>query len=70
MVPEHASEFNPWTRDEAVALFFDYLLQGRMQVSDLVTHRYAPREAPAVYRELVSDRSNVMGAIFDWSRLG
>jgi 2-desacetyl-2-hydroxyethyl bacteriochlorophyllide A dehydrogenase len=67
MVPEHASEFNPWTRDEAVALFFDYLLQGRMRVSDLVTHRFAPREAPAVYQGLVRDRSAVMGAIFDWS---
>jgi 2-desacetyl-2-hydroxyethyl bacteriochlorophyllide A dehydrogenase len=70
MVPEYASEFNPWTRDEAVALFFDYLLQGRMRVSDLVTHRFAPREAPGVYQGLVSDRSPVMGAIFDWSQVG
>jgi 2-desacetyl-2-hydroxyethyl bacteriochlorophyllide A dehydrogenase len=70
MVPEHASEFNPWTRDEAVALFFDYLLQGRMRVSDLVTHRFAPREAPAVYAGLVRDRSAVMGAMFDWSQAG
>jgi len=61
MVPEHASEFNPWTRDEAVALFFDYLLQGRMRVADLVTHRYAPREAQAVYQGLERDRSSVMG---------
>lgn len=70
MVPEHASEFNPWTRDEAVALFFEYLLQGRMRVSDLVTHRFAPREAPAVYQGLVRDRSSMMGPIFDWSRAG
>jgi threonine dehydrogenase-like Zn-dependent dehydrogenase len=70
MVPEHPSEFNPWTRDEAVALFFDYLLQGRMRVSDLVTHRFAPREAPAVYQGLVRDRAAIMGAIFDWSRAG
>jgi 2-desacetyl-2-hydroxyethyl bacteriochlorophyllide A dehydrogenase len=70
MVPEHASEFNLWTRDEAVALFFDYLLQGRMRVSDLVTHHLAPREAPAFYRRLVSDRSPVMGAIIDWSQAG
>jgi len=70
MVPEHASEFNPWTRDEAVALFFDYLLQGRMRMSDLVTHRFAPREAPAVYQGLVRDRSSMMGPIFDWSRPG
>jgi 2-desacetyl-2-hydroxyethyl bacteriochlorophyllide A dehydrogenase len=70
MVPEHASEFNPWTRDEAVALFFDYLLQGRMRVSDLVTHRLTAREAPDVYQRLVHDRSPVMGAILDWSQAG
>jgi len=70
MVPEHASEFNPWTRDEAVALFFDYLLQGRMRVSDLVTHRLTPREAPEVYQRLAHDRSPVMGAILDWSQAG
>jgi hypothetical protein len=33
----------------------------------LVTDRFDPREAPAVYQELVRDRSAVMGAIFDWS---
>jgi len=53
-----------------VALFFDYLLQGRMRVSDLVTHRFAPLEAPAVYQRLVRDRSPVMGALFDWSQAG
>jgi hypothetical protein len=53
-----------------VALFFDYLLQARMRVSDLVTHRFAPRAAPAVYAGLVRDRSAVMGAIFDWSLVG
>jgi threonine dehydrogenase-like Zn-dependent dehydrogenase len=68
MVPDVPSEFNPWTREAAVALFFDFVIQGRMRVSDLVTHRYAPRDAPAVYEGLVRDRSSVMGAIFDWSR--
>lgn len=68
MVPDHPSEFNPWTREAAVALFFDFLLQGRMQVADLVTHRHAPEEAPAVYAQLLRDRSAVMGAIFDWSQ--
>ncbi len=70
MVPEHASVFSPWTRDEAVALFFDYLLQGRMRVADLVTHRFTPSEAPAVYQGLVRDRWRMMGAIFDWSQTG
>jgi 2-desacetyl-2-hydroxyethyl bacteriochlorophyllide A dehydrogenase len=67
MTPEHASEFNPWTRREVIALFFDYLAQGRMRVSDLVTHRYSPAEATEVYAALRQDRSAFMGIIFDWT---
>jgi 2-desacetyl-2-hydroxyethyl bacteriochlorophyllide A dehydrogenase len=67
MTPEHASEFNPWTRRECIALFFDYLAQGRMEVSDLITHRHSPLEAPQLYSRLVQDRSQYMGVIFDWS---
>ncbi|MGC8878925.1 MAG: zinc-dependent alcohol dehydrogenase [Anaerolineae bacterium] len=66
MTPEHPSEFYPWTRREVIALFFDYLLQGRMRVDDLVTHTYSPGEAPMVYAELQRDRSRFMGVIFDW----
>ena len=67
MTPAHGSVFNPWTRSEEVALFFDYLMQGRMKVSDLVTHRYSPADAPQVYAGLVQDRSSSMGIVFDWS---
>lgn len=69
MTPAHASDYNPWTRDEIVALFFDYLRQGRMQVSHLVTHRYSPLEAPAVYDGLTRDRSAALGVLFDWNLL-
>jgi 2-desacetyl-2-hydroxyethyl bacteriochlorophyllide A dehydrogenase len=69
MTPEHASEFNPWTRRECIALFFDYVLQGRMRVADLITHRHSPADAPEVYAALQRDRSAFMGVIFDWSRV-
>jgi threonine dehydrogenase-like Zn-dependent dehydrogenase len=67
MTPDHASEFNPWTRSECTALFFDYLLQGRMKVSDLISHRHSPVDAPQVFANLLEDRSGAMGVIFDWS---
>ena len=69
MTPAQASPFNPWTRHEITALFFDYLIQGRMQVSDLVTHRYSPLDAPQVYAGLLRDRSAKIGVIFDWGLL-
>jgi threonine dehydrogenase-like Zn-dependent dehydrogenase len=69
MSPAVASEFNPWTANEMAQLFFDYVAQGRMRVSDLVTHRFSPREAPQVYDYLVRDRSAAIGVVFDWTAL-
>lgn len=67
--PAQATDFTPWSRVEITSLFFDYLLQGKMNVSDLVTHRWSPMDAPAVYAGLVSDRSAAIGMIFDWESI-
>jgi 2-desacetyl-2-hydroxyethyl bacteriochlorophyllide A dehydrogenase len=67
--PASQSEYTPWTRDAMASLFFDYLLQGRMRVKDLITHRFSPLAAPQVYHTLVTDRSGLLGVVFDWSRL-
>lgn len=67
MVPEAYSVYNPWTAAEMNALFFEYLRQGRMNVSDLITHPdISPLDAPAVYRWLLEDRSTAMGVTFEW----
>ncbi len=63
------SEWTPWTRRHITELFFDYLRQGRMRVSDLVTHRYSPVDAPQAYARLLSDRAACIGVIFDWGLL-
>ena len=67
--PAVASVYNPWTRAALTDLFFDYILQGRMRVNDLITHRFSPLDAPQVYQTLMTDRSSLMGVLFDWSRL-
>ncbi len=63
------TEWTPWPRREMTELFFDYLVQGRMRVKDMVTHCHSPAEAPRVYEGLVRDRSAMVGVIFDWGRL-
>ncbi len=63
------SEWTPWPRSEMTQLFFDYLLQGRMRVKGLVTHRHSPHDAPKVYEGLMRDRSGTVGNIFEWDRL-
>lgn len=68
-VPERTNEFTPWTVEAMSALFFDYLLRGKMRVADLVTHRHSPLQAPEVYLNLLKDRSSALGVIFDWTML-
>lgn len=63
------SEHTPWPREEMIALFFDYLAQGRMRVADLVTHVHSPLDAPQVYPGLLNDRSAALGVLFDWTLL-
>lgn len=69
MTPAQPSVLDPWTRNEIFALFFDYVQQGRMRVSDLITSRHSPAAAPEVYASLVRDRSEEIGVIFDWALL-
>jgi 2-desacetyl-2-hydroxyethyl bacteriochlorophyllide A dehydrogenase len=68
-VPERTTEFTPWTVKEMSSVFFDYLARGKMNVADLVTHRYSPLQAPDVYMSLLQDRSSAAGVIFDWTAL-
>lgn len=67
--PQSATRENRWTHRNMATLFFDYLLRGQMRVEDLITHRYAPADAPAAYHMLQTDRSGAMGVVFDWSQV-
>jgi 2-desacetyl-2-hydroxyethyl bacteriochlorophyllide A dehydrogenase len=67
--PAQSSDFSPWSREEMANLFFDYLVQGRMRVSDLITQHYSALEAPRVYDQLLRDRSKSVGVLLDWTTL-
>jgi 2-desacetyl-2-hydroxyethyl bacteriochlorophyllide A dehydrogenase len=69
MLPEKAGPFTPWTAERMSGVFFDYIMSGRVSVSELVTHRYSPLQAPDVYRNLLKDRTTDVGVIFDWTML-
>ncbi|MFC1960809.1 zinc-binding alcohol dehydrogenase [Chloroflexota bacterium] len=68
-VPEKTNVFTPWTVETMSKVFFDYLLQDRMNVSDLVTNRYSPLQAPEVFMNLLEDRFSDVGVILDWTLL-
>lgn len=61
--------YRSWTHSEMTDLFLKYLIQGRMDVSALITHRYSPLEAVEAYDLLVRNRSSAMGVLLDWTKL-
>ncbi|MEM7531102.1 MAG: zinc-binding dehydrogenase [Chloroflexota bacterium] len=67
--PAESTDHNYWSSDKIAELFYTYVERGQMNVSNLVTHRYSPRDAAETYNMLVTDRSAVMGVIFDWTQL-
>ncbi len=67
--PPGDTDWSHWTRDNMTALYFRYLKEGRMRVSDLNTHAFSPTEAQTAYQKLLYDRAGTMGCHFDWTRM-
>ncbi|MEM2941560.1 MAG: zinc-binding dehydrogenase [Thermoproteota archaeon] len=57
---------NPWSRKRHTELFFDMLLSRELDVSKMITHRVSYRDAPDFYRQLLEDRSKMLGVIINW----
>ena len=51
------------------ALTMKYLQKKRLNFKHLVSHRFSPKDAPAVYAALQTDRASYQGVVFDWSLL-
>ena len=66
--PTIASDRDRWSHAAMTELFFTYLQQGRMRVGDLVSHHFAPEQAPHAYEMLLRDRSTALGVLFDWTK--
>jgi len=67
--PPESTDHAYWSHRKMAELFFTYLGRGDMRVSDLITHRYHPADAPEAYRMLREERDSAMGVIFDWTLL-
>lgn len=68
--PAQATDCDIWTHNKMVELFFTYLRRGQMDTSHLISHRFAPQDAPDAYRLLRDRRESAMGVLFDWGMLG
>ena len=64
-----APHLEDWSSVRQMKLFHNYLERGQMRTEDLITSRHAPSEAPSVYANLLENRAETIGVVFDWSRL-
>jgi len=62
-------EAERWPAARQIKLFMEYVRRRQMRVSDLITHRFSPTEAPAVYEFLQDSRGSTIGVIFDWREI-
>ena len=67
--PQVASDHAPWNAEAMIQLFFTYLQRGDMRLTDMISHRFAPTEAPAAYQLLREAPATTMGVAFDWTQL-
>ncbi len=66
---ERLPDEREWPAMRQIGLLYKYLKRGQMRVDDLITHRHAPQNAPQVYADLLKDRGDTIGVVFDWSLL-
>lgn len=67
--PPHESDFTPWTRNRMIQLFFQYLKDGRMRMTDLNTHVFEPKDCQAAFQKLLHERAKTLGCHFDWTKV-
>ena len=57
---------NPWTKERHVEMFFDLAVRKEIDLDLMISRKVSYRQAPAVYQDLLKDRSNDLGIIFNW----
>lgn len=58
---------DPWSTAAMLAVFFQYVVDGRMDLSPLMTHRVTLEDAPELYRTLERNRTAHLGVLIDWA---
>ena len=67
--PEEYSIFTPWTHKRMIELFYDFILQRKMSIKDLITRHVSPINIETIYNELILNRYKDIAIIIDWNQL-
>ncbi len=57
-----------WTWPRHCQLYMRLMASGELRVKEMISHRFAPAEAPEVYRWLLEDRSGAGFVVFNWAQ--
>lgn len=65
--PERESAAGLWTQVDDIKSFLGLILGRRLNVKDMISDFYSPKDAQSVYDRIVRDKEFPVGALFDWS---
>lgn len=65
--PRHPHPDNPWTSQRHGEVFLEWLGIKRMNVGDLITHRFSFERAAEAYGLLAERRGDALAVIFEWA---
>jgi 2-desacetyl-2-hydroxyethyl bacteriochlorophyllide A dehydrogenase len=59
-----------WTKNRERALVMRLMAAGRLPLSHLLTHEFAPQDCQDIYTMLANNPEDVLGVLCDWSSVG
>jgi 2-desacetyl-2-hydroxyethyl bacteriochlorophyllide A dehydrogenase len=62
-------DLDGWTQRPIDSLFFSCVQDGRFDLSGLITHEFSPEACEQAYTLAEQQREQVMGILYDWSRI-
>lgn len=64
--PIEPNVYYPWTQNENRLGSMKAMLDNRLNVDHLISHRIKPTEAPAIYERLRQKDRSIVGVVIDW----
>lgn len=69
MYPKKYSIFTPWTKETMINLFYEFIINKRMKVKNMITKYYSPVYAKKAYEDIIANRYDDIGIAFDWEKI-
>jgi 2-desacetyl-2-hydroxyethyl bacteriochlorophyllide A dehydrogenase len=67
--PTVESRPHSWTWQEDARALFDFMSDGRLDMSKILSAVYAPQDSTEVFNALAENKNFPVGAVFDWKQL-